>query len=373
MACASDAHTGGWEDRPAPMDSWNRCVRFLLDTSHGPPLFPKSLLSSYGCTMSPSQYAKRPDWAAGKRPYAQWQRRKACGSALPESNLSTSMAVLGRLSGHTLTFMGDSITRQQFIAVVCFVAVPLIREHGRSSRPAEHQEFRRNITFSSERFEMEPKKNVHDICARINVRRCVTFRDQESAAICYTPAGTDYSQVDSACGTIGRKYPDGHPHVPSGPTITGMQARGWLRRGDLLVPTFGHHYHDTMRLQQELRDLLTTVAALPTTARPRLLWHEVSPEHFPTQGGLWFKENTFSGSRNACAPIALAQLGTATLPLRWARPLLDQARVPVLDTFMPSVIRWMEHSKPGKDCTHWCMPSSVLDLSAAMLQEWLMA
>ena len=235
----------------------------------------------------------------------------------------SSLEPLESLAGRNLVFMGDSLTRQHFIATACRLRLDHALLH-----------------FAAD------------------------FKDHESSKGAYLRSASATFRASNATFTL-RLDKDEHD--------VGLEAYvaarcADLRRGDVLVINEGAHYSATPGAYGErVRSALRFAA----NCTPLVLWRETAATHF--RDGVWHGQGkcydrTARQDRRASGP------GTYPALNALANAAADEHDIPILRVYKDSLAAGAAAHIDGEnhDCLHWCLPG-VPDLWATALLSKLRA
>ena len=229
----------------------------------------------------------------------------------------SSLEPLESLAGRNLVFMGDSLTRQHFIATACRLRLDHALLH-----------------FAAD------------------------FKDHESSKGAYLRSASATFRASNATFTL-RLDKDEHD--------AGLEAYvaarcADLRRGDVLVINEGAHYSATPGAYGERVRSALRVAANCT---PLVLWRETAATHF--RDGKWHGQGkcydrTARQDRRASGP------GTYPALNALANAAADEHDIPILRVYKDSLAAGAAAHIDGENhaCLHWCLPG-VPDLWATAL------
>mmetsp|Transcript_20834 Transcript_20834/g.34365 ORF Transcript_20834/g.34365 Transcript_20834/m.34365 type:complete len:334 (+) Transcript_20834:108-1109(+) len=297
-------HNGNWTESVRPRDV-SSCEAWLLTCwpETVTPLYPKGPKHRYlsKCNSSAS---------AG---YVRW-----CSADNATAILSEAFAH-GRLQNHTLIFLGDSITTQHYLATVCRLRAfaPLIA----ATVPIFPIIFRATESIWL---------------------NCVRFSPPLHHAVCLIQ-GLSLSP-------------------PLGPTLASGPGKGLARvlraatngTRALVVANIGLHIHAMGQLAAVVRSTLAAFQRLPSNIKPTVIWRETSAQHFKTRNGLY-------ASNVSLAPTCLPTATPTDFYNNVTNAVVASFGVPILPIWAPSVSRWHDHPDGGRDCTHWCMGTGLVD------------
>jgi len=123
---------------------------------------------------------------------------------------------------------------------------------------------------------------------------------------------------------------------------------------DFVVLNFGVWYHRPAGWSQSIihSDILSAVQECHRGGT-RCIFRETFPQHFPTMLGLY---SVSLGKSANCTPLhdPTAAFAVHNGPLH---AVLNHS-IPILRTWAPTVSAWDKHEQPG-DCTHYCSSDSV--------------
>ena len=283
-----------------------------------------------------------------------------CGGApLPDSSIGTTAAFLALLAGRNVVFLGDSLSRQHFMATVFYLIGPLF-----DGPP-------KNRATTAQLPPRRPSTPIHRIEALGDLaRECVAlpFGPHRTELCFISPAGLRQMRLHT---------------IASASTLTRASEAGWLGAHDFLVANLGlHHGRQAWEnVSHAISAFADAFEALPSAVRPALIWRETSPQHFRTPHG-WFEGTgeAVHGSRWGCEPLQEPTSPAHDYFNNLSTPILAALaqRVPrvwLLRIWAESAPRWQDHFGHGPtralrsmlDCTHFCLPGSTLEHWAAKL------
>jgi hypothetical protein len=261
----------------------------------------------------------------------------ATSCTLPPMDALDLMRVIGL--GATLWFLGDSVTVQMFMALVCALQAggatldPIFRDYrGKSHIPKKHipkQHVPPERPCPTCPYECVP---VHHVDGRISVRICVLK--------------TYYTET---------MYDD-LVYLNSNAHQTNHQ--------ETLVVNYGLHHETT--LYEEIHSTLQRwqVYRPPTGRKLRLVWRDTSPQHFAQK-----PDGGFHGVKHGPC-VAIGDMRAAWEPYQNMTAILSEFpeihRLPIWSITAP---RFDAH---GFECTHWCLPG-VPDVWVQLLYALLKA
>jgi hypothetical protein len=229
----------------------------------------------------------------------------------------SSLEPLEPLAGRTIVFMGDSLTRQHFIATACRLRLDHALLH-----------------FAADFMDKERKKGAYLRSAS------ATFR------------------ASSATFTL-RLDADEHD--------VGLEAYvaarcADLRRGDVVVINEGAHYrHTPDTYGKRVRSALRVTA----NCTPLVIWRETAANHF--KDGKWHGQH-HCHDRTAQQDRRVSGPGSETYPVlnALANAAAEENGIPILRVYKDSLAAGALAHIGGSDCLHWCLPG-VPDLWATEL------
>lgn len=245
--------------------------------------------------------------------------------------------MLRQCSTQTLLFLGDSLTMTHFYSFVDH-AWRLLHDsdsHG-SSLPQSGCSLQAHC-LSGE------WQGLDDLPVH-----CVQLHEKLNACLAVGGAGRNLSMVEASAI---------------------LRYAGWLKPTVTLVANIGAHAHSQRELAVTVREFLREIQSYAPASRPRLLWRETAPAHFPTATGAYsdgWKPPSSHDSQSAysCA----ARPNTDNTQNELSNAIVRAAHVPVLPVWHATNQRWMEHFG-GNDCRHFRLPSAAVELWDAVLIE----
>ncbi|CAM9118127.1 unnamed protein product, partial [Phaeothamnion confervicola] len=237
---------------------------------------------------------------------------------------------LSLIKGQEVVLLGDSLTMQFFVALVCSL-------HGAAPTAARYKIDWAGI---ADRFGANdcPADNVH----------------------CYVGGGTVFYPDYNASITL-YQFPN---WVPSYSLAQHFEP-GKPGRGDIIVINFGLHYDNPEKLEADVLRLAKEYSDIPVEDRPFLLWRETSPQHFGSDG-------FYTDPTTKCAPTTGLTDPAHVRHFRVDVPdrIFPSYKVPILRTYKAGSTEWWTHvgkqvdrvdGEAGRhDCTHFCEPSGVI-------------
>ena len=247
--------------------------------------------------------------------------RGKIGRAPDRSSLGPLEPLAARVAGRTIVFMGDSLTRQHFIATACrlrldhallhFAADFKDHDH-QGSKDALRRLRSASATFraSNATFTLRLDKDEHDV-------------------------GLE-AYVAARCAD--------------------------LRRGDVVVINVGAHYRNTPDTYGERVRSALRVAANCT---PLVIWRETAASHF--RDGKWHGQH-HCHDRTALQDWHVSGPDSETYPVlnALANAAAEENGIPILRVYKDSLAAGALAHIGGGDCLHWCLPG-VPDLWATLL------
>jgi len=243
------------------------------------------------------------------------------GRAPNRSSLEPLEPLAGR--NRTVVFMGDSLSRQHFIATACRLRLDHALLH-----------------FAAD------------------------FKDHESSKGAYLRSASATFRASNATFTL-RLDKDEHD--------AGLEAYvaarcADLRRGDVVVINEGAHYSATPGAYGErVRSALRAAA----NCTPLVLWRETAATHF--RDGVWHGQGKCY-DRTARQDRRVSGPGTYPALNALANAAADEHDIPILRVYKDSLAAGAAAHIDGEnhDCLHWCLPG-VPDLWATALLSKLRA
>ena len=235
----------------------------------------------------------------------------------------SSLEPLEPLAGRTIVFMGDSLTRQHFIATACRLRL-------------DHE----LLHFAADFKDRESSKGPALLSANATFRASnATFtlrldKDEHDAGL--------EAYVAARCAD--------------------------LRRGDVVVINEGAHYSATPGAYGErVRSALRAAA----NCTPLVLWRETAATHF--RDGVWHGQGKCY-DRTARQDRRVSGPGTYPALNALANAAADEHDIPILRVYKDSLAAGAAAHIDGEnhDCLHWCLPG-VPDLWATALLSKLRA
>ena len=156
-----------------------------------------------------------------------------------------------------------------------------------------------------------------------------------------------------------------------------LHTAGWLSQEATLVVDIGVHLSEAY-LPSAVDALVAEVHRIPLADRPRLLWRETAPQHFPTPTGQHAGQEQQSNSswqsgfEEFNSPYRCTTQRATDIYNRLSNPILRLANVSILPIWGPTNQRWMEHFSMDhtvNDCTHYRLPSAAMELWSGFLIE----
>ena len=127
----------------------------------------------------------------------------------------------------------------------------------------------------------------------------------------------------------------------------------FCQASDFVVVNFGVHYHRPgWTDQSSIRSDILSAAQECKRSGTRCIFRETFPQHFPTQLGLY--DANLSSKRVNCAPL---HDPTHAFDVHNGPLHASNSSINILRTWAPMVSAWDKHS-PG-DCTHYCSSDSI--------------
>ena len=281
-----------------------------------------TLTDSYRrCPFMMGRYMEPPSHDSNCRDDAFPMYTGKIGRAPNRSSLERLEPLAGR--NRTVVFMGDSLSRQHFIATACRLRLDHALLH-----------------FAAD------------------------FKDHESSKGAYLRSASATFRASNATFTL-RLDKDEHD--------AGLEAYvaarcADLRRGDVLVINEGAHYSATPGAYGErVRSALRFAA----NCTPLVLWRETAATHF--RDGVWHGQGKCY-DRTARQDRRVSGPGTYPALNALANAAADEHDIPILRVYKDSLAAGAAAHIDGEnhDCLHWCLPG-VPDLWATALLSKLRA
>ena len=236
----------------------------------------------------------------------------------------SSLEPLEPLAGRTIVFMGDSLTRQHFIATACRLRL-------------DHE----LLHFAADFKDRESSKGPALLSAIATFRASnATFtlrldNDKNRTHESLLDAGLE-AYVAARCAD--------------------------LRRDDVVVINVGAHYRNTPDTYGERVRSALRVAANCT---PLVIWRETAANHF--SDGNWHGQH-HCHDRTALQDWHVSGPDSETYPVlnALANAAAEENGIPILRVYNDSLAAGALAHIGGRDCLHWCLPG-VPDLWATEL------
>jgi hypothetical protein len=244
------------------------------------------------------------------------------------------MKFLARMQGKKLLFLGDSLSRENFLSFGCMLLVS-------TTATAEISSGSAGAGKSFQKLHL-PEYNF-----------TVLFQLE--------------NEVPEIVGFLS------YHHFTAHDTVVANWGAWWNLEQDArsVMAIAGSRVYQQAKLQ--LTAALGAFNELTSEHRPRLIWRESAAQHFDTPGGLWYSgEGMPRLAAGACLQGPLEeQMALGNWRNSAVEPILRKSSIPVLRVFASTAGAAEYHTgehpprranlPPGFDCTHYYLPGPTVD------------